>query len=63
MDDRRVEELWQEFADIPMNPVTECMEAPFQVFPVGTSREDIWKWFDEHHSKGVVFLLYNLEVV
>lgn len=26
-------------------------------FDIGTPREDIWHWFDERHSKGVVHLL------
>ena len=44
-----------------MNPETECMEAPFLDFPAGTPREDIWRWFDERHSKGVAYLLYRAQ--
>ena len=47
--DAELEQLWHEFADVPMNPDTEEMEAPFMHFPVGTPREDIWHWFDELH--------------
>lgn len=25
----------------------------------GVGREEIWHWFDERHSKGVVYLLYG----
>lgn len=57
--DAALESLWHEFEDIPMNPETECMDAPFLDFPAGTHREDIWHWFDERHSKGVVYLLYG----
>ena len=59
--DAKLEQLWGEFADIPMNPETEKMEEPFLHFPAGTDREDIWSWFDERHSKGVVHLLYGTE--
>lgn len=59
--DAKLEQLWGEFADIPMNPETEKMEEPFLHFPAGTDREDIWSWFDERHSKGVVYLLYGTE--
>lgn len=59
--DAELEQLWHEFADVPMNPDTEEMEAPFMHFPVGTPREDIWHWFDKLHSKGVVYLLYGIE--
>lgn len=57
--DKILEDLWAEFSDVPMNPETECMEAPFLGFPAGTFREDIWHWFDERHSKGVSYLMYG----
>lgn len=71
--DKALEELWKVFGDIPMDPETECIEENFNVdpcsieyrsnfFPAGTHREEIWKWFDERHSRGVAWLLYhNLE--
>lgn len=59
--DTELERLWAEFADVPMDPETEEMEEPFLHFPVGTNREEIWHWFDERHSKGVVYLLYGTE--
>ena len=59
--DAKLEQLWGEFADVPMNPGTEEMEEPFLHFPAGTNREEIWHWFDERHSKGVVYLLYGTE--
>lgn len=60
--DEELEKLWGELEDIPMNPETECLEAPFMDFPVGTPREDIWHWFDQRHSQGVYFLLYGAEL-
>lgn len=57
--DAALKELWDAFGDVPMNPETECMEAPFLGFPAGTHREDIWRWFDERHSKGVAYLMYG----
>lgn len=57
--DALLEELWKRFEDVPMDPSTETMEAPFLDFPAGTSRVDIWHWFDERHSKGIAYLLYN----
>lgn len=59
--DAKLEQLWGEFTDVPMNPETEEMEEPFLHFPVGTNREEIWHWFDERHSKGVAYLLYGTE--
>ncbi len=57
--DEALEELWDQFTDIPMNPETECIEAPFMGWGVGISREEIWHWFDQRHSKGVAYLLYG----
>lgn len=57
--DSEVLELWEKFDDISMNTETECIEEEFLHFPIGTHREEIWHWFDEHYSKGVYDLLYN----
>ena len=68
--DAVLELLWKQFAEVPMDPETEKTEAPFLHLPMndadylvsfdaGTPREDIWHWFDERHSKGVVYLLYG----
>lgn len=57
--DQHLESLWGELADVPMDPDTECIIEPYLHFSRGTSRESIWRWFDEHHSKGVAYLLYE----
>lgn len=36
---------------------TEELDKPYYIWPKGTDKEDIWHWFDEHHSKGVAYLL------
>lgn len=55
--DKRLERLWAEFGDVPMNPETEEIEAQFLCFPAGTNREEVWEWFDERYSRGVAKLL------
>lgn len=55
--DSHLVSLWHELADVPMDPETETIEAPFYIFDAGTHREDIWQWFDKHYSKGVASLL------
>ena len=57
--DKHLESLWLELSDIPMNPQTETLEAQFYIFNEGTHKEDIWRWFDQHHSIGVAYLLGN----
>lgn len=57
--DTALEEMWSQFADVPMDPDTECIEEAFGAFPAGTHRKDIWHWFDQRYSKGVAYLLYG----
>lgn len=63
--DRELEDLWAQLEDVPMDPETEKLEEDFYpdnracFFSAGTDREDIWHWFDERHSKGIAYLLYN----
>ena len=57
--DEELEKLWAEFGDVPMNPETECIEAPFMGWGVGIHREEIWSWFDQRYSKGIAYLLYG----
>lgn len=38
--------LWEKLGDIPIDG-DDCIEEPFEHFPVGTSRYEIWHWFEE----------------
>ena len=64
-DDRikQAKEHWIAFDDVPMNPETECIEAPFLHFPAGTHREEIWNWFEEYYRVPVYDLLYDFDNV
>ena len=42
-----IRRLWGEFGDVPMDPDTECLEQSWHCFPEGTSRGDVWHWFEE----------------
>ena len=56
--DEQIRELWSMFGDIPINDNDEIEEA-FMDFEEGTNRFFVWKWFDQHYSKGVYSLAYN----
>ena len=56
-EDSDIEELWDNLTDAPIDPETEELDEPYYIWPKGTDKEDIWHWFDEHHSKGVAYLL------
>lgn len=54
---KEARELWCEFGDIPMNPETECIEEDWYIFPKGTHRFDIWKWFEKTYRISVTSLM------
>lgn len=58
--DRDVERLWDELEDVPIDE-NECLDIDWQGWYKGTHREVIWHWFDEHHSKGVGWLMNEYE--
>lgn len=60
--DDMLEELWEQFTNIPVDPETECIEREFLDWPVGTHREEIWRWFDRRYSGGIACLLYGSEL-
>jgi hypothetical protein len=37
--------LWNKLADVPVN-VNDEIETPFEHFEMGTSKEEIWNWFE-----------------
>ncbi len=47
-----IETLWDDFSAIPINNDDE-IEEDFLMFETGTSRFDIWHWFDERCPNGL----------
>lgn len=58
--DREIEKLWEELTDVPIDE-NECLDVDWRDWSKGTHREELWHWFDERHSKGVVWLMYEYE--
>ena len=59
-----IEELWNELEDvlfIEKDNGTLILASAWNEFDAGTDRETIWHWFDEHHNKGIHWLLYGTE--
>lgn len=57
------EKLFYDLSDVPFDEEDQTyqlvLENDWFIFSKGTDREDIWKWFDKYHSKGVYYLLYE----
>lgn len=45
-------ELWELFAETPVNENDE-LEESFMCFEAGTSKFDVWHWFDERCPNGL----------
>lgn len=58
--DEFLEAMWDELEDVPIDE-DECLDADWHGWSKGTHREEIWYWFDEHHSKGVGWLMNERE--
>lgn len=59
-----IDDLWDAFYDVPTVEIPTgqtVIEARWYHFPVGTDIEVVWKWFDEKHPKGIVYLLSGLD--
>ena len=70
IDDTKVEKLWEEFEDVlfveDKDSDDSCylvLSDDWQGWLKGTNRDTIWYWFDEHHSKGIGWLLNEYEPI
>lgn len=64
--DSYFESLWRELEDIPFDEdenTNLVLAIEWQGYPIGTNREEIWHWFDDNHSKGVAYLIYELDTI
>jgi hypothetical protein len=61
--DAELEKRWDELSDVPFDdadsPSGLILADEWWIFPKGADREDIWKYFDAYHSKGVHYLLHE----
>ena len=64
--DGKLEALWADLEDVAFDEDADGrlrLVDPWLCFMAGTEREEIWRWFDQRHSKGVYYLLYGLDGV
>ena len=60
--DSELENIWDELTDVPFDENDDgelILSVDWRQFSKGTSRTVIWEFFDEKHSKGVAWLLYE----
>lgn len=64
LSDEGIEELWKELEDVTLDEDEHGilrLANDWNGFSKGTDIEDVWYWFDEHHSKGVGYLMNEYE--
>ena len=59
--DKLIESLWDEFKDIPTDADNEVIESDFHIWSKGEYVTTIQSWFNNKHSKGIRFLIYERE--
>lgn len=60
--DKELETKWLELTDIPFDEDERkelILAVDWWIFKQGTSREDIWHFFDVNYKSGVATLLYD----
>lgn len=75
INDYEVEKLWEEFEDVLFieakdfyeddedyeDDISLVLASDWRDWEAGTSREEIWCWFNKRHSKGLSWLLNGIE--
>lgn len=64
-DNNQIEKLWMLLEDIPFVALGDgslVLDDDWFGFKKGTERAEIWSWFDDNYSGGVVELLYGESV-
>ncbi|MCK9471679.1 MAG: hypothetical protein M0Q88_08005 [Bacilli bacterium] len=59
--DEAVESIWDRLTDILFDENENkelILSDKWHIWDKGTSRNDIWGWFNRNHSKGIRYLLY-----
>ena len=62
--DKVLEGKWEELEDVLFDEDEDkelILHNDWYIFKRGTSRDDIWHYFDIEHSKGIYYLLYEYE--
>lgn len=60
MIDKNIEALWKEFQSVPVD-CNGNLKAAWYAFPKGTNKNDVYDWFNRHHSKGLTYLMEEVK--
>ena len=63
-DIKTIETIWKNMEDVPFDEDCDgelVLAMDYHSFKKGTSRNEIWYWFDENHTKRIGYLMWNLK--
>ena len=58
--DKNVEALWIEFQSVPVDR-NGNLKTAWYAFAKGTNKNDVYEWFNRHHSKGLSYLMEEVK--
>ena len=58
--DKNIEALWKEFENVPVDRNGNLMTA-WKAYPKGTNKNEVYGWFNRHHSKGLSYLMEEVK--
>lgn len=58
--DKNLEVLWKEFQNVPVDH-NGNLKAIWYTFPRGTNKNNVYDWFNRHHSRGLAYLMEEVK--
>lgn len=58
--DNNVEVLWKEFQSVSVDR-NGNLRAAWKAYPKATNKNEVYGWFNRHHSKGLSYLMEEVK--
>ncbi len=58
--DKNIEVSWKEFQSVSIDRNGNLRTA-WKAYPKGTNKNEVYGWFDRHHSKGLSYLIEEVK--
>lgn len=58
--DKNIETLWKEFQSVSIDR-NGNLKAAWYAFPKGTGKNDVYNWFNRHHSRRLAYLMEEVK--
>ena len=58
--DKNVEASWKEFQNVPVDR-NGNLKAAWKAYSKGTNKNNVYDWFNRHHSKGLAYLMEEVK--